>query len=528
MTDVFLSYKREDKRYAHALAEALARRGLDVWWDVDLLPGERFAEEIEQVIERAKVAVTLWSERSIRSDYVIDESRLAKDRGILVPARIDGAAPPLGFRSLQTEDLSTWDARRDSPVIQGLVDAVACRAGKTPAPNASERETAGHLHARDEEAKLWGSICNSHAPSAAEYRLYLDRYPQGLFAELARLRIESLKRSQRPGPMKLVAGATALVVLVGSVFGLITQWPEVTEVVVPAPTDAPASNEGADAEAGPATPTDTAADGDDAAGRPARDAGQPADLSDLATFTDTVADGSPCDFCPEMVVIPAGTFTMGSPPDEEGRQEDEGPRREVSVRPFAIGRFEVTFAQYDACVNAGGCAEHLDDLGWGRKNMPVINVSWSEAQSYAEWLSDVTGEPYQLPSEAQWEYGARAGSIYAFSFGSSLSPDDANFAYEVGRPATVGSYYPNRWGVFDMHGNVWEWTQDCWHDTYEAAPATDQAWLNEDNGDCSLRVLRGGAAFMTSAMLRSANRLARHASDASNVFGFRVARTLTP
>ena len=152
MTDVFVSYKREDKAYARALAEALARRGLDVWWDVDLLPGERFTAEIEQVIERAKVAVVLWSERAIHSDYVLDEARLARERGILVPARIDASQPPLGFRTVQTEDLSAWDATPVSPVIAGLVDAVARRAGKTPEPDASDAETADHLHSRDAEA----------------------------------------------------------------------------------------------------------------------------------------------------------------------------------------------------------------------------------------------------------------------------------------------------------------------------------------------------------------------------------------
>jgi formylglycine-generating enzyme required for sulfatase activity len=546
MTDVFLSYKREDKAYARALAEALARRGLDVWWDVDLLPGERFTAEIEQVIERAKVAVVLWSERAIHSDYVLDEARLAKERGILVPARLDASQPPIGFRTVQTEDLSAWDAAPASPVIAGLVDAVARRAGKTPEPDASDAETADHLHGRDAEAKLWESIRTNPAPSIAEYRLYLDRYPDGLFADLARLRVaaletdaaEAARRARRPAPMKLVAGATAIVVLVGGVFGLITQWPEVAEVVVPERADAPPSIEGDAVETEPATPTDAVvprssvlkflAEADDVAGGSAPDAAQPEELPDLATFTDTLADGSPCGFCPEMVVIPAGTFTMGSPPEEEGRYDDEGPQREVRVERFALGRNEVTFAQYDACVDAGGCAERPDDEGWGRGERPVINVSWQDAQAYVDWLGEATGELYRLPSEAEWEYAARAGTTTRFAFGDELSSSEANFARNIGRTWEVGAGPANDWGLFDVHGNVWEWVEDCWNGSYDGASFETSPLLQNNGGACTRRVVRGGSWDNLPRYLRSAYRNRNGTDFWYYTFGFRVARTLTP
>jgi hypothetical protein len=310
---------------------------------VDLLPDARFTAEIEQVIKRAKVAVVLWSERAIHSDYVVDEARLAKERCILMPARIDASQPPLGFRGLQTEDLSAWDGEPASPVIAGLVDAVARRAGKTPEPDASDAETADHLHGRDAEAKLWESIRTNPAPSVAEYRLYLERYPDGLFADLARLRVaaletdaaEAARRARRPAPMKLVAGATAVVGLVLALLlvpprldearSVIGGWfPEATETEEPAfDPGPPAGDRELDT-----TGEDEVVEGDGDTPAPAR----PEDLAALATFTDTLADGSPCAFCPEMVVIPGGNYMMTSPPGEA--YDDERPQHEVTVPSF--------------------------------------------------------------------------------------------------------------------------------------------------------------------------------------------------
>jgi formylglycine-generating enzyme required for sulfatase activity len=338
--------------------------------------------------------------------------------------------------------------------------------------------------------------------------------------------------------MKLVAGATAIVVLVGGVFGLITQWPEVAEVVVPERADAPPSIEGDAVETEPATPTDAVvprssvlkflAEADDVAGGSAPDAAQPEELPDLATFTDTLADGSPCGFCPEMVVIPAGTFTMGSPPEEEGRYDDEGPQREVRVERFALGRNEVTFAQYDACVDAGGCAERPDDEGWGRGERPVINVSWQDAQAYVDWLGEATGELYRLPSEAEWEYAARAGTTTRFAFGDELSSSEANFARNIGRTWEVGAGPANDWGLFDVHGNVWEWVEDCWNGSYDGASFETSPLLQNNGGACTRRVVRGGSWDNLPRYLRSAYRNRNGTDFWYYTFGFRVARTLTP
>jgi formylglycine-generating enzyme required for sulfatase activity len=223
----------------------------------------------------------------------------------------------------------------------------------------------------------------------------------------------------------------------------------------------------------------------------------------------TVAGDTVAVTAPSMIAIPGGHFTMGSPPDEPGRWDDEGPQRQVSVPPFAIAETEVTFAQWDACVDDGGCGGYwLDDEGWGRGDRPVVNVSWEDAQRYVAWLNTkLEGEPYRLPSEAEWEYAARAGTLTRFAFGDEISSSEANFDGNIGKTTEVGSYPANAWGLFDMHGNVWEWVEDCWHDNYEAAPTDGSAWLEADGGDCSSRVRRGGSWGNTPWFLRSAYRV---------------------
>ena len=245
-----------------------------------------------------------------------------------------------------------------------------------------------------------------------------------------------------------------------------------------------------------------------------------------------------CAECPEMVAVPAGSFAMGSPPGEKGRTEAEGPVRQVTIaRPFAIGKYEVTFAEWDACLRAGGCEHRPDDEGWGRGRRPVMNVSWQDAQAYLRWLSAKTGEDYRLPSEAEWEYAARAGTTGPFHFGRAISPELANYggnaAHGPGakgawreRTAPVGSYPPNAFDLHDAHGNVSEWVQDCWNRSHAGAPSDGSARLD---GDCSLRVLRGGSWYVKARFLRSAYRI-WNAPDFRLRFliGFRVARPLAP
>ena len=237
-----------------------------------------------------------------------------------------------------------------------------------------------------------------------------------------------------------------------------------------------------------------------------------------------------CVGCPELVVVPAGSFRMGSPSGEKGRYKDEGPRHRVTIgAPFAVGVYEVTFGEWDVCVSGGGCNGYRpDDRGWGRGNRPVMNVNWEDAKAYVGWLSRKTGKGYRLLSESEWEYVARAGTETAYHFDNDISPSQANYRYResgYGETAPVGSYPSNAFGLHDVHGNVWEWVEDCWNDSYRGAPSDGSAW---ESGNCGRRVLRGGSWNDVPRNLRSADRYWVGSGGRFGDFGFRIARTLTP
>jgi formylglycine-generating enzyme required for sulfatase activity len=229
-----------------------------------------------------------------------------------------------------------------------------------------------------------------------------------------------------------------------------------------------------------------------------------------------------CEGCPEMVSIPAGEFTMGSPTSEMYRGAETQHR--VTIPAFALSKYEITFDQWDACVAGGGCGDYRpEDNGWGRGNNPVINVSWSDAKAYAEWLSGKTGKAYRLPSEAEWEYAARAGTSTAFAFGETVTTDQVNYdgspnGQNRQRTTPVGSFPANGFGLHDMHGNVWEWAADCWQPQYSAKPV-------EQVDVCNSRVLRGGSWSSAASALRSAARGWEQQDKFKNSIGFRVARS---
>jgi formylglycine-generating enzyme required for sulfatase activity len=225
-----------------------------------------------------------------------------------------------------------------------------------------------------------------------------------------------------------------------------------------------------------------------------------------------------CSECPEMVVVPAGAASLAS-------------GRNVTIAaPFAVGKFEVTFAEWDACVSQGGCIHRPDDRGWGRGRQPVMNVSWHDAQDYIAWLSKRTGKAYRLLSEAEWEYAAQAGSgreaVATPGAGQAncvgCGSWDAGHLWDM-QAVPAGRFAADAFGLHDMLGNVSEWTADCWNDSHAGAPADGSARLS---GDCSLRVLRGGSWYYLPMNTRSANR-DRLTTDLRLYFlGFRVARTL--
>jgi formylglycine-generating enzyme required for sulfatase activity len=234
-----------------------------------------------------------------------------------------------------------------------------------------------------------------------------------------------------------------------------------------------------------------------------------------------------CADCPEMVWLPKGEFQMGETP----AVGVAGPVHTVKINyPLAAGRFEVTFAEWDACVAAGGCRHWPEDQGWGRGRRPVINVSWVDAQEYTAWLSARTGKHYRLLSEAEWEYAARAGTQTRYSWGNDVGHNRAN-CYGCGsrwdgrQTSPVGSFEANAFGLYDMLGNASEWVEDCYHGSYRDAPADGSAWEQNCPADMrDKRVMRGGAWQYPSQLTRPAFRTAFSNGYYDLRIGFRVAR----
>lgn len=232
-----------------------------------------------------------------------------------------------------------------------------------------------------------------------------------------------------------------------------------------------------------------------------------------------------CDECPELVVIPAGTGVIGSPADETDRDENEGPMHDVRIgADLAVGRHEVTVAQWRACVEAGGCDGFVPEgLSAAAPDRPVAGVNWHDARAYVAWLTARTGHRYRLPSEAEWEYVARAGTRTAYHTGATIADSAAHFGGMAASPAAVGTYTANAFGLHDVHGNVWEWVEDCYQDSHMDAAGDGSA---RSAPDCAVRVLRGGSWREPAWSLRSAARVGFAATLRVRDFGFRVARDL--
>jgi formylglycine-generating enzyme required for sulfatase activity len=281
-----------------------------------------------------------------------------------------------------------------------------------------------------------------------------------------------------------------------------------------------------------------------------------------------------CKDCPEMAVIPQGEFTMGSPSDEKGHDPNEEPQHIVRIaKPFAVSKFDVTFAEWDACFSVGGCLHRPIDYGWGRDRRPVISVSWNDAKTYVAWLSKMTGKDYRLLTEAEWEYAARADTTTAYYWGDAIGKSNANCngcgsEWDGRQTAPAGSFAPNGFGLYDMFGNVWDWVEDCFHNNYEGAPTDGSAWggtapvgsfapprlydmfrkvwdwvedyfHNNYEGAptdgsartaraCYDRVVRSGSWDDQPQDVRAADRYRYSPGVVDSHVGFRVARTLTP
>ena len=403
----------------------------------------------------------------------------------------------------------------------------------------------------DKEALFWRAI--EHSTDAADYAAYLEQYPTGSFAALARVRAARYKLASlppaptfriTPADEEMVAARTANV-RAGPTTGAekVGRLTAGTKVDVTGRTTVAGAVWYRVALAGKRTGYVFGTLLREAAAVPPP---QPAPVPPRVQPAVGVFPGRPgktfrdCPDCPEMVVVPSGSFMMGSPSSESQREDDEGPRHRVTIpKPFAVGKHEVTFAQWGACVADSGCGGYRPkDRGWGRGDRPVIYVNWNDAVSYTKWLSRKTGKDYRLLTEAEWEYVARAGTTTPFHFGRRITNDQANFdgnktyngsSKGVYRKETVsvGSFPENTFGLHDMHGNVWEWVADCYKKDAYSSHRNYPLMLGTWHDSCD-RAVRGGSWDSDPWNLRSAGRGRFRPDGPDSDLGFRVSRTFSP
>jgi formylglycine-generating enzyme required for sulfatase activity len=511
-TRIFISYSRKDMAFADRLEAALKARGFEVLIDrQEIYAFEDWWKRVEVLIERADTVVFVLSPDAVRSEIALKEvthaASLNKRFAPIVCRKVEDGAVPEMLRRLNFiffDDPSLFEASADKLAEALQTDIVWIRRHTEfgeAARRWSEGNRVGGLLLRPpvlDQAEAWIAFRPSGAPPpTGETKAFIAASRKAEMAARRRSRILNV---------------ALYTMLIGIIFGLVgwinqsfivDQW---TWYMSVRPFLA--------ANVWPygLTPVAEAA------------------IEPGASFRECAARSPGKNYCPDMIVVPAGSFQMGSPPSED--QPLEQPQHKVTIaKPFAVSRYEVTFAEWDTCATYGDCAKDISDGTWGRAQQPVIHVTWDEAQIYVKWLSKITGKSYRLLSEAEYEYAARAGTETTFPWGNDITFDGkmmANCArcgeQSSTRTTPVGSFAANKFGLYDMVGNVWEWTQDCVHNNYNGAPTDGSAWLSGEN--CKGRIDRGGAWNSDPDLLRSAYRDA-HTADARYVdLGFRVARTL--
>jgi formylglycine-generating enzyme required for sulfatase activity len=381
-----------------------------------------------------------------------------------------------------------WTAALLQAMAERGGDLASALAGVVIAQNASAAHTTAYRRGvlpkdstEQVELTFWESVKDSS--HASDYEAYLQAYPNGRFAALARARIERLKASAPKA-----------------------ETPKAAPAPVPEKPRQPAVKRPADAPPAAAAPAE-----------PARAASAPSSLQKAGT------DIRDCPACPVLAVIAPGAFTMGS---NSSDPSEKPPRRVTVEAPFAIGRTEVTVEQWNACVDAGACPRTSDAAR--APNTPARDVSWDDAQLYVKWLTKVSGKPYRLPTEAEWEYAARGGTTSRYAWGDDMRRGSANCKdcgdpWQADGPAPVASFPANAYGLHDMNGSVWEWVEDCWHSTYKNAPADARAWTESF---CPVHVIRGGSWRDGASYMPTTTRFKYDGSVRHSQNGFRVVRDM--
>jgi formylglycine-generating enzyme required for sulfatase activity len=513
-TRVFISYSRKDLAFADKLEAALKARGFDVLIDrQEIYAFEDWWKRIQALIGQSDTVIFVLSPDAVTSDVALKEiahaASLNKRFAPIVCRRVEDSAVPEALRRLNFiffDDAAQFETSADR-LAEALQTDIGWIRRHTEFGEAARRWSeggrAGGLLLRPpalDQAEAWMAFRPDGAPQpTAETDAFI--------ATSRKADVTARRRSR-------VLNAVLYTMLVGIILGLfgwinqdylIAQWhwwtitwPYARRNVRPYVLS---------------TAKERALKPED-------------------SFKECAQD------CPEMVVVPAGSFLMGTPAAESRTPVDvtEIPQHVVTIaKPFAVSKYELTFADWDACVVGGGCnAYKPNDHSWGRGRQPVINVSSTDAMAYVSWLSQVTGKTYRLLSEAEYEYATRAGTTTAYPWGDELqlngqamaNCDGCGSKWDKQQTAPVGSFPPNKFGLYDMAGNVWEWTEDCAHSNYNGAPTDGSAWLTDNGGDCTQRMLRGGSWDNPVDNLRPATRGASPVGDRDNLIGFRVLRTL--
>jgi formylglycine-generating enzyme required for sulfatase activity len=473
MSDIFLSYARADRLRVLPLIQALERRGWSVWWDLRIPYGKSYAQVIEEELEAASCVIVVWSQTSVHSHWVNTEAAEGARRGVLVPIMIDAVRIPLEFRRLQTAYLVDWQGAESHEEFDRVLRAVTNLIGPPPPPE-TETPRAEVPASQSPELPLPEEATSPVPEPPNKQRVVTPQIPEQQEQpadQRTRDRREKVKTPQSPGKKRLVISlVTGVMLAVILALYFIVQKPD----------------------AGKPTIVQTE--------KPSKPAMAP-----------TVRNSIGMEFVP----IPAGAFMMGS---AQGNN-DERPSHQVTIsRPFYLGKYEVTQAQWEAVMGSN------PSRFTGQPDRPVEQVSWDDVQAFIRKLNEKEGGTmYRLPTEAEWEYAARAGSTTAYSFGDDPG-QLGEYAWYTdnsgGQTHPVGQRQPNAWGLYDMHGNVWEWVQD-WYGTYAAEPVTDP----QGPSSGSNRVVRGGSWRNGARFCRSAYRFYAHPGDRIVDLGFRLLRT---
>jgi len=505
--DVFISYSTKDKLVADAACARLETAGVRCWIAPrDILPSAEWGEAIVDAITSCRVMILIFSRNANESPQISREVERAVNKGVaLLPVRIEDIAP--------------------TKSLEYFIGTVHWLDALTP-PLESHLERLAESVRALLQAGLPGS--GGSRPRGADPAGATARRPALAFAGPA-ASIDEAGGTKRGRPYVLALAMVAAAVAVAAIAwiaggtspgffgGAATPAVEATRsypvpvkpAVAPLPAAPPAPIAARPQQAVLMPPAATVQP-------PAAVGGYPVGVGQ--SFRD-------CADCPEMVVVPAGQFAMG---DRE--LPNSQPVHEVSVHSsFAVGKYDVTFEEWDGCVRDGGCRSGINDEGWGRGRRPAIDVTWEDAKAYAAWLARKTGKPYRLLAEAEWEYAARAGTTAAYYWGNDIGRGNANCAgcgsqWDNRQTAPVGSFTPNAFGLYDMLGNVWQWAEDCWVGTYASAPR-DSAVVPVAGG-CGRRVARGASWSSVPLLVRVGNRLRDFTSPKESRVGFRLARNL--